>query len=222
MKLCISSFGFTTKEIALSVEKLIGKSLSEVNIAIVYDAALASCGNKRWFIEESANIANFIGGNIYFVSILKFSVEEIKKSFINADIIYLMGGKKHFLAGLFRQTNTIDLLKEITHKKVIMGTSAGSMALCRQITSVKFWQERYNVSKDEIIKKPELDIVDFSIVPHFMREDHLLWDEKFLKRVLNDNLYPVYALNDNQAIIYDNGNISFVGGNPLVFGKRDK
>lgn len=55
-----------------------------------------------------------------------------------------------------------------------------------------------------------------------MREDHLLWDEKFLKRVLNDNLYPVYALNDNQAIIYDNGNISFVGGNPLVFGKRDK
>ena len=46
MKLCISSFGFTTKEIALSVEKLIGKSLSEVNIAIVYDAALASCGIK--------------------------------------------------------------------------------------------------------------------------------------------------------------------------------
>lgn len=222
MKLCITSYGFTTKDIAKAVKKLVGKTLEKVNIAIVYEAAINTSKSKRWFIEELNNIAKYIGGNIDFVNIEVFSKNEIEKRFLNSDIIYLMGGKKHFLAELFRRTDTLDLIKEMINNKVFMSSSAGSMALCRQITSANFWQERYNLTKEEVLKKTELEIVDFSIVPHFMREDHLLWDEKFLKRVLNDNLYPVYALNDNQAIIYDNGNISFVGGNPLVFGKRDK
>lgn len=38
------------------------------------------------------------------------------------------------------------------NNKVFMSSSAGSMALCRQITSANFWQERYNLTKEEVLK----------------------------------------------------------------------
>lgn len=103
-----------------------------------------------------------------------------------------------------------------------MGTSAGSMALCSQITSEAFWRERYSLDKNEVLKNPELGFVDFAVVPHYMRKDHLKWDKEFLARVLEDNAFPVYAITDNQAIIYNNGEIKYVGGEPDVFGQKSK
>ena len=52
-----------------------------------------------------------------------------------------------------------------------------------------------------------------------MREDHLLWTKEFFERVLEDNKFPVYAIKDTQAVIYNNGTINFVGGKVDVFGK---
>jgi len=222
MKLCIASQGFTTSEIANAVSNLVGKPLNEINIAIVNEASVGLTYNKskRWLIKELSYIADYIGGNIDFVNFRVYDKEEIKKRLEYADIIYLVGGKQHILAELFRNTNTVDLIKNCVENKVLMGTSAGSMALCKQITSEKFWRERYSLDKNEVLKNPELGLVDFAIVPHFMREDHLKWDKEFLGRVLADNDFPVYAITDNQAIIYNNGEIYFVGGEPIIFGKK--
>lgn len=222
MKLCIASQGFTTSEIANAVSNLVGKPLNEINIAIVNEASVGLTYNKskRWLIKELSYIADYIGGNIDFVNFRVYDKEEIKKRLEYADIIYLVGGKQHILAELFRNTNTVDLIKNCAENKVLMGTSAGSMALCKQITSEKFWRERYSLDKNEVLKNPELGLVDFAIVPHFMREDHLKWDKEFLGRVLADNDFPVYAITDNQAIIYNNGEIYFVGGEPIIFGKK--
>lgn len=221
MKLCIASQGFTTKEIADEVANLVGKPLSEINIAIINECAVGfPCNkNKKWLIDELSLIPKYIGGNIDFVNFRVYDKEEIKKRFDYADVIYIVGGKQHILADLFRKTDTVDLIKEYASKKVIMGTSAGSMCLCKQIDSKTFWRERYNLNKDEVMKNPELGLVDFAIVPHFMREEHLKWDEEILTSILKDNSFPVYAITDKQAIIYNKGGISFVGGLPYIFGK---
>ena len=51
--------------------------------------------------------------------------------------------KQDAVEKLFRQTDTIDILKQIASKKVIMGTSASSIVLRRKIMSIDFWKERY-------------------------------------------------------------------------------
>ena len=88
-----------------------------------------------------------------------------------ADLIYIVGGKQHLLEKLFRETDTIDIIKNISKTKVIMGTSAGSIVLGRKITSEKFWDERYPKDKELAKTHEELNLVDFNIIPHYMRED---------------------------------------------------
>lgn len=221
MKLILSSQGFTTDEIAQAVQKLVGKPLQNINIAIINEAYVAkpetSC--KRWMIKELARIEKYIGGVIDFVNLRAYDKTEIKRRLQNADMMYIVGGKNFILPDLFQETEFDDVLKEFAKEKVIMGTSAGAIVLGKQIQSDAYWQARYNVTNQEI-KTKTLGLVDFNIVPHYKREDHKQWDRDFLKRTLSDNSFNVYAVTDEQAVIYENGKISFVGGEVEVFGKK--
>lgn len=221
MKLCLASQGFTTDEIANSVAKLVGKELNDINIAVINEAYVAlDCDkSKRWMIKELSNIEKYIGGCIDFVNFRAYDKNEINKRLKNSDLIYIVGGKQHILSKLFRETNTFELMKQIASEKVIMGTSAGSIVLGKQITSPYFWKERYLKDIDKVKENPDLELVDFNIIPHYMREDRKKWDKNFLNRVLKDNEFTVYAITDTQAIIYNDGEIEFVGGKPEMFGK---
>lgn len=222
MKLVLASQGFTTDEIAKEVEKLVGKPLKEINIAIINEAYVGLDGtkDKRWLIKELSNIEKYIGGIIDFINFRAYTKEEINKRLNMADLIYIVGGKQHLLEKLFRETDTIDIIKNISNTKVIMGTSAGSIVLGRKITSEKFWEERYPQDKELAKTHEELNLVDFNIIPHYMREDRRKWTKDFFERVLEDNEFKVYAIKDSQAVIYNDGKIEFIGGTPDIFGKK--
>lgn len=223
MKLILASQGFTTDEIAKSVEKLVNKPLKEINIAIINEAyiGLDATKDKRWLIKELSYIEKYIGGIIDFINFRVYSKEEIEKRLNMADLIYIVGGKQHLLEKLFRETDTIDVIKNISKTKVIMGTSAGSIVLGKKITSTKFWDERYPQDKELAKTHEELNLVDFNIIPHYMREDRKKWTKDFFERVLEDNEFKVYAIKDSQAVIYNDGKIEFIGGIPEVFGKKN-
>ena len=220
MKLVLASQGFTTDEIAENVSELVGKSLSSINISIINEAyvVLPEEKDKRWLIQELGNIAKYIGGTIDFVNLRAYTKEEIRKRLVNTDIIYIVGGKQFILPNLFKETGFYEILRECAKNKIVMGTSAGATVLGKQIESASYWKERYQVEKEKIENKT-LGLVDFNIVPHYMREDHKKWNKEFLEEVLRDNPFPVYAIRDNQAVIYDEGKLKFVGGNPEIFGK---
>ena len=91
--------------------------------------------------------------------------------------------------------------------------------LGKQITSSKFWEQRYNTQLDTF-EYQELGLVPFNIVPHFLRKDHEKWTSEFLKEVLADNPFPVYAITDSQAVAYIDGEIKFIGGQPEVLGQN--
>lgn len=213
MKLVLASQGFMTDEIADSVAKLVGKPLEDINVAVINEAYVAIPCNrsKRWMINELSKIANYIGGIIDFVNLRAYDKAEIKKRLQNADLMYIVGGNNFILPDLFKETEFDDVLKEFANEKVVMGTSAGSIVLGRQIESDGYWKARYGITNEEI-KNKALGLVDFNIVPHYKREDHKQWDSEFLEKALADNSFEVYAIMDEQAVIYDEGNISFVGG----------
>ena len=221
MKLLLASQGFLTKEIANEVQAVVGKNLNEINIAIVNESYLEldRDKDKRWVIKELTYLEKYIGGRIDFVNFRTHSKEEIRTRLMNADLTYIVGGKQHIYSKLFHETNTVDLIQEVAEKRVLMGTSAGSIVLGKQITSPRFWAERYN-TKVENFEYQELELVPFNIVPHFLRKDHEKWTLEFLKDVLADNPFTVYAITDNQAVAYIDGKISFIGGNPEILGQN--
>lgn len=222
MRLALASQGFTTDEIAKKVEELVGKPLEKINVAIINEAyvGLDETRDKRWLIRELANIEKYIGGTIDFVNFRVCDKEEIKKHFQRADLIYIVGGRQHILEKLFRETDTIDILKQMAKEKVIMGTSAGSIVLGRKITSADFWKERYPKDWDLAKTHEELNLVNFNIIPHYMREDHKKWTKSFFERVLKENPFPIYAITDTQMVVYHDGKLEFVGGVPEIFGEK--
>ena len=222
MRLALASQGFTTDEIAKKVEELVGKPLEKINVAIINEAyvGLDETRDKRWLIRELANIEKYIGGTIDFVNFRVYDKEEIKKHFQRADLIYIVGGRQHILEKLFRETDTIDILKQMAKEKVIMGTSAGSIVLGRKITSADFWKERYPKDWDLAKTHEELNLVNFNIIPHYMREDHKKWTKSFFERVLKENPFPIYAITDTQMVVYHDGKLEFVGGVPEIFGEK--
>lgn len=223
MKLILASQGFTTDEMEQEISEIVGKPSSQINIAIINEAAYKfdKDKSKRWLIKELSNIEKHIGGRIDFIDYYMQSKEEIRQRFLNADLIYIVGGKQHIYSKIFHETDTIELLKEVAEKRVLMGTSAGSIVLGKQIISKKFWKERYNTTLEEF-EYQELGLVPFNIVPHFMREDHKNWTKEFLKRVLEDNPFTVYAVTDTQAVAYIDGKIKFIGGTPEILGKVEE
>lgn len=223
MKVILASQGFTTDEIEREVSLIVGKESKEINIAIINESAYMIDKNKskRWLINELANIEKHIGGRIDFIDFYMQSIDEIKERMFNADLIYIVGGKQHVYAKIFSETNTIELLKEVASKKVLMGTSAGSIVLGKQIQSERYWKERDNCKLDDIEYK-DLGIVPFNIIPHYLREDRIQWTKEFFKNVLQDNPFKVYAITDEQAVAYIDGEIKFIGGTPEIFGKNEK
>lgn len=222
MKIILASQGFTTDEIENEVSLIVGKNAKEINIAIINESAYMIDKNKskRWLINEFADIEKHIGGRIDFIDFYMQSIDEIKERLFNTDLIYIVGGKQHIYEEIFNKINMIDLLKEVANKKVIMGTSAGAIVLGKQIQSERFWKERYN-SKLSDFEYKNLGMVPFNIIPHYMREDHKQWTKEFLKDVLQDNPFTVYAITDNQAVAYVDGKTKFIGGTPEIFGRNE-
>ncbi len=94
-----------------------------------------------------------------------------------------------------------------------MGTSAGAIVLGKQIEVDEYWKERYGMASQEI-KEKTLGLVNFNIIPHYLRQGREKYNKEFFEKVLKDNNFTVYAITDTQAIIQQDGDITFVGGMP--------
>lgn len=223
MKVILASQGFTTDEIEMEVSRIVGKPASEIDIAIINESMYYIDKNrsKRWYIKELSNIEKHIGGRIEFIDFYAHTKEEIEERLMNADLIYIVGGKQHIYSKLFYETDTVDLIKQIAERKVLMGTSAGSIVLGKKIQSKSFWKERYDIDIDtEKYGYKELEIVPFNIIPHYLSEERKNWTKDFFERTLSDNPFTVYAIRDNQAVAYIDGKIEFIGGEPEIFGNK--
>lgn len=222
MKLILASQGFTTPEIAQATARLAGKPLDELNVAIINEAYVAIAGGRdeSWLINELGLLGSYVKGNIFFVNLRAYDINEIKDRLSSADVIYIVGGAQLVLPKLFKETGFDTLLAELAESKVILGTSAGANVLGAHIQNREYWADQYG-DADTYLAEPSLGLVDFNILPHYDREDHPRRNESILAPLLKENPFPLYGVTDTQAVIYDNGKLEFVGGNPVKFGEGE-
>lgn len=220
MKLVLASQGFTTPDIANAVANLANKSLETLNVAIINEAYvnIAAGRHEGWLVDELSLITKYTKGIVAFVNLKAYGIEEIEKRLEFADVIYIVGGAQLVLPKLFREIGFDQLLIKLADDKIIMGTSAGANVLGAQIQDPDYWQDQYGAS-DEYLAEPSLELVDFNILPHFEREDHPRRNAEILSPLLQNNPFPLYGVSDTQAVLYDNGNVTFIGGKATKFGE---
>ena len=222
MKLVLASQGFTTPEIAQATADLVGKPLDELSVAIINEAYVAIAGSRdqSWLINELAQLKKYATGSLLFVNLRAYDISEVEDRLSSADLIYIVGGAQLVLPKLFKETGFDTLLAELAESKVILGTSAGANVLGAHIQNREYWADQYG-DADTYLAAPSLGLVGFNILPHYEREDHPRRNKTILTPLLKDNPFPLYGVTDTQAVIYKDGKLEFVGGNPVKFG-RDK
>ena len=122
------------------------------------------------------------------------TLEEIKEKISETDLIYLTGGVPTVLVERLKKSGIRSMLGNF--EGIIVGRSAGALALCRKciITCRK-------TSEIKVIEG--LGLVDLTLKAHYK----LCKDEKLIVLSKTENFF---ALPKNSAIIYDNGKLSFI------------
>lgn len=210
MKLLLTSAGIRTQELADTLSGLVGKSLENINVAVINEASAVEPGDKTWFFNEINDLRKYVGGDIDFVDLLALSIDEIKERVAFADVIYVVGGNPDYLLHLYNKTGFASLLKDtLLNEKVYVGSSAGSMVLGRR-GSTNEYQNYYG--EDRTFGTTDyLGAVDFVIKPHFEAPDLPKNHKDILLKASIEEQQLIYAVRDDQAIIVNDETVSFVG-----------
>ncbi len=135
-------------------------------------------------------------GKVKFAE-LSDSRKEIERKIDTSDLIYLPGGDTRVLVERIRNAKVDVLLRK--YGKVIIGNSAGALALCKDCILTK------GRAHPETVIISGFGLVDFSVDVHYDSSK-----DGELKKLSKQR--KIYAIPETSALIYDNGDLSFIGG----------
>jgi len=203
-------------------EKMIGKNRKDINIAVINEASAMEFGDHRFVIDTLKDLAANFGGKIEIVHLLALTKERVLERINAADMLFVLGGNTEWLMRVFEKTSFTEILLEVLKTKLYVGSSAGSMIL-GHLPSYKNQDSGYGKADHFDVTK-YLDLLDFSILPHFHAEymnnrgdDWAIAESKAVD-------YPVYALSDHAAIMIDGDKVEIIGKDymKLVNGEQIK
>ena len=127
------------------------------------------------------------------VSVVDFSTpySELVEKIFQADLIYLTGGSPSILIERFKQVGVDGLLKDF--KGVIVGRSAGALALCKKcLVTIK--------SSKQLKIIEGLNLVDVTLKAHYSCKK----DEQIQKLSMDER---IFAVPRGSALVYDKGSL---------------
>jgi peptidase E len=142
------------------------------------------------------NYFRSLGASIVNTVDYSCTLEGIKEEISEADLVYLTGGVPTVLIERLKKSGIRSLLGDF--EGIIVGRSAGALALCRRcvITCKK-------TSEIKVING--LGLVDLTFKAHYK----LGKDEKIIKLSKTED---IFAVPKDSAIVCENGKLSFING----------
>ena len=207
MKLLLTSAGLSNQKIVKAFSSLIGLPNNKVHIAFIPTASNVEEGDKGWLINDYSNLKKQNYGCIDIVDISalprKIWLSRIKK----ANVIFVGGGNTFHLMYWFTKSGLKELLPNLLKTKVYVGVSAGSCIAGPTIyNSVQnLFGERYNLKI-----KDGIGLVNLQIIPHLNSPYFVKIREENLKEASKDLKEPVYAIDDNSAVVVNNDKIEVI------------
>jgi dipeptidase E len=200
----LTSAGITNKTLENALKKLAG---NKIWIAFIPTAANVEEGDKEWLINDFVNCKKLGDVDIVDISAPDKNIwlPRLKK----ANVIFVGGGNTAYLMNWVRKSGLDKELSELLKTRIYVGISAGSIILSDSIQTAS--EYLFRLYDDEIENPPEgLNFVDFYVRPHLNSEYFVKVRDEKLKKVFKKLDKDVYALDDNSALIFDNGRIEIV------------
>lgn len=131
-----------------------------------------------------------------------------------ADVIYIQGGNTFELLAMMKIRDVLPALRYFVDRGgTLMGSSAGGIVMCPDISIAGFADQNYLNLKD----LKALNLVNFYVKPHWD-----MWAPKgeLFDKFANEKQAPVIGLREWQGIIvYENGKRKFLG-KPKTYGAK--
>ena len=206
MKLLLTSAGLSNQTLVNAFNKLVDIPSEKIHIAFIPTAANVEVGDKDWLINDYANLKK----QNYIVDIVDISALP-KKIWLprikDANVIFVGGGNTFHLMYWFEKSGLKELLPELIKTRVYAGISAGSC-----ITGPTIYNSVQNLfgEKYELKIKKGLNLVNLQIIPHLNSPYFTKIREENLEVASKDLTEPVYAIDDDSAVIVDGDKIEIV------------
>ena len=130
---------------------------------------------------------------------------EIEEKIAQSDLVYLTGGVPSMLIERLKKMGVDSILREF--EGVIVGRSAGALALCKKCVIT------YR-STSEVKVIYGLGLVDFTLKAHY----RLGWDRELIEL---SKTVDIYAVPKGSALVYDKGNLSTIN-NVYLFHRGER
>jgi peptidase E len=165
-------------------------------IVLVFPWTAESVGRVDEYRKIMVDYFKDLGASTVDFAEYSDSLQEIATKVDHSDLIYLPGGLTTILVGRIKYKNVDDLLRK--YDRVIVGRSAGALALCRECILTKNRGDRVTVIIEGI------RLVDFSVKVHYDPSR-----DSELKKLSKEG--KIYGIPERSALVYDNGALSFIG-----------
>ncbi len=206
MKLFLTSAGLSNQTLVSAFENLVGLMGEKVKIAFIPTAANFEGGDKDWLISDYSNLKkqNYI---VDIVDISALTKEAWLPRLEEANVIFVGGGNTFHIMHWVKKSGLDELLPELLETRVYAGISAGSCIAGPTIfNSVQnLFDEKYD---SEI--KEGLNLINLQVIPHLNSNWFPKVNEDNIEKASKDLTEPVYALDDDSAVIVNEDKIEVV------------
>lgn len=206
MKLLLTSAGLSNKTITKALTDLLGEPTEGKRLAFVPTAANVEDGDKHWLIDDYNNCRK-AGFEVDIVDISALSKDQWLPRLEGAKVLFFGGGNTFHLMHWMKKSGLTDILPELLKTRVYAGISAGSCVAGPTIyNSVQnLFGEKY-----ELEIKGGLSMVDLQFIPHLNSPYFDKIRKENLELAAKDLEEPVYALDDQSAMVVNGDQIEVV------------
>lgn len=212
----LTSAGIKNDSIRKALRNLTGKD--KIRIAFIPTAGNIEEGDKGWLIDNFYECKNL--GEVDIVDISALKKEEWLPRLQWADIIFFGGGNTVYLMDWIKRSGLIEELENLLEKRVYVGISAGSIALSKTL----FADSEFIYMDEDGKTHSGLGYINFNFRPHLNSPHFPRAKKEFLKEISCKFDEDLYALDDESAIVWVDGEVEVVSeGEWVLFeGKKLK
>lgn len=194
----LTSYGLSSKDLIDYMKKYISNDIKK---AVIITTASLEYKEKDWHIPRLVTELGLLGLSVEFFDFDIQKPEDLYKY----DVIEINGGNPFYLLKAIRNSKGEQVLAEIAKSKVLIGISAGSVVLQKNIELVyKYSPElNRNVCLSDL---RGLGLTEIEILPHYHKYINKFerFEEKAAEYERNNNC-RVIRIDDGQGIFVNEG-----------------
>ena len=209
MKLFLSSSGHTVADY-LKTQQLENSPIAYITTASLGKHLDGTPINMEYIIRERERFDK-VGIKYDEYDLLGYTKSQLLRTLKNYRYVYVTGGNTYYLLRIFRDTGFNKILTELVKNgTVYLGSSAGSYIAGPTIEPAtwSFPQRHFRYGIKDL---SALNLVPFLIKAHYTEAK-----KDAICKGIATTTYKTYVLNDEQAILFDDGKISVWGDSTII------